>query len=375
MSYFKQKEFVDYLSKRGRNPKSYSSSVNAVFNRMLTKLGLSNPCVNGNLICTKKDLIDIVNILTRLMWYAHTTNNMSVKNKFGVTDKVLVNYTYALTAYEKYIESILCNSSRDKNQWSSQWKPSFDSTIREIMGSLRVDGNDSLFKLFNTGSPSSLIGGNEVSSFLKYVLPYCYFFDPNDAKDQHEQILKDIQNRKPVPARNSTSHIAGSCYGIRVKSDKNGNAPVVALIQDKTGYSVSKGEDSLFTNYKISHIWQNAWHPLYFTNLWNIVLVPAWANDILDKTKTQDIRTKHIIDTFREICIVHYNMRSSNFIFSKYSSQNYPNAIKNPITIPNNNKIQGTYEIKVIRPKNNVTINKSTIGSLLGNIDVVKITI
>lgn len=373
MSYFKKNEFERYLEKLGQNPNSYSTSVNAVFNSKLKGLGLSNPFVNGNIICTKKDLIDIADIIIKFMMYAYTTTNNSVINVFGVSyPRTLNNYAYALMAYKNFITNISGNSKRDKSKWPN-WKKAFDSKFKQIMEMLRVDGNDSLFKLFNSGFPSNF-AGNEVSNFLSYVLQYCYFFDPNDAKDQHNKILNDINKGSIVPARNSTSHKKGYCDGILVKSDKNGNAPVVALIQDKTGYSVSKGEDSLFKNYKISHIWQNAWHPLYFTNLWNIVLVPAWANDILDKTKTQDSRTKQIIDTFRQICIEHYQMSSSNLNFSKYSSNIYP-EVKDPTSIQNNYAISGTYNIKVIHSKKNITINNSKIGSLLGEIDDVTIII
>ena len=38
-----------------------------------------------------------------------------------------------------------------------------------------------------------------------------------------------------------------------------------------------------FRNFIISHIWGHAIDPRYFTNLWNIVIVPAWANHLLDK--------------------------------------------------------------------------------------------
>lgn len=113
------------------------------------------------------------------------------------------------------------------------------------MSMLKIDGNDSLFELFAPNCPP-IANQSGVTSFLYYVLQYCYFFDHTDAKNQHKKILTDINNGNDVPARNSTHHIGGLCDGIKVKSDKNGNAPVVALIQDKTGYSVSKGKIAFF---------------------------------------------------------------------------------------------------------------------------------
>lgn len=65
--------------------------------------------------------------------------------------------------------------------------------------------------------------------------------------------------------------------------DNDGNAEVRSLINKKTGYLVSAGKENIFQNYRISHVWGRAFDPRYFTNLWNIVIVPSWANDLLDK--------------------------------------------------------------------------------------------
>ena len=64
----------------------------------------------------------------------------------------------------------------------------------------------------------------------------------------------------------------------------NGNARVCQLIKDRTGYALGATSDKKhFRNFIISHIWGHAIDPRYFTNLWNIVIVPAWANHLLDK--------------------------------------------------------------------------------------------
>lgn len=56
------------------------------------------------------------------------------------------------------------------------------------------------------------------------------------------------------------------------------------LIKDRTGYALGATSDKKhFRNFIISHIWGHAIDPRYFTNLWNIVIVPAWANHLLDK--------------------------------------------------------------------------------------------
>lgn len=105
MSYFKRSEFEKYLKGLGQNPKSYSTAVSAVFNRKL--LGLNNLYSNGNLICTKNDLVDILNTLIKFMMYASTTNNTNVIQCFKVNDpQTLYNYAYALTEYKDFIEKM-----------------------------------------------------------------------------------------------------------------------------------------------------------------------------------------------------------------------------------------------------------------------------
>lgn len=64
----------------------------------------------------------------------------------------------------------------------------------------------------------------------------------------------------------------------------NGNSRVCKLIKDRTGYALGATTDKKhFRNFIISHIWGHAIDPRYFTNLWNVVIVPAWANHLLDK--------------------------------------------------------------------------------------------
>ena len=63
----------------------------------------------------------------------------------------------------------------------------------------------------------------------------------------------------------------------------NGNTRVCQLIKYRTGYDLgAKLDKKSLRNYIISHIWGHAVDPRYFTNLWNIAIVPAWANHLLD---------------------------------------------------------------------------------------------
>ena len=88
--------------------------------------------------------------------------------------------------------------------------------------------------------------------------------------------------------------------------DNDGNAAVRSLINKETGYTVSAGKSDIFQNYKISHIWGRAYDPRFFTNLWNIVLVPAWANDLLDKNAVEGTLESKLKSTIMSICKILY---------------------------------------------------------------------
>ena len=71
---------------------------------------------------------------------------------------------------------------------------------------------------------------------------------------------------------------------VPVLIDYDGNRNVRALINSESGRVISQGRNSDFKYATISHIWGNAFNPIFFTNLWNIVVVPTFLNPILDKS-------------------------------------------------------------------------------------------
>lgn len=106
-------------------------------------------------------------------------------------------------------------------------------------------------------------------------------------------------------------NIDGKSY--RVHIDVDGNRFVRNLINDKTGVVVSQGKGSLLQNTIISHVWGNAYDPRYFTSLWNIVLIPAWANSLMDKddAPAQTLASK-MRATYMTICAKLYNNVGEN---------------------------------------------------------------
>lgn len=190
------------------------------------------------------------------------------------------------------------------------------------------DGIKSLEEIFD--SPQHLI---------HHIIKNCLFFHPDLVKERFIEIrdqlniIKDdvsIDTRKSLPVRKSKKKRKYSSidsfdiesnfdrkkgpYKIRIPThkntnlqclvtlDTNGNYEVNKLIKEKTGIQTT-GERRNLNNYIISHIWANTWDPRYFTNFWNIVLVPFYANPLLDKNydKIQDHTGAKLLVTIKSV--------------------------------------------------------------------------
>ena len=236
-------------------------------------------------------------------------------------DKERSNHLSYLNKYKIFVENI-CNGSIS---FSTSAQNNNDAkvlmSVRESINKSR-DGMKSL----------EMHLGEE--DFVKLAIESSYFFSPDLVGERFEEIKDYICMNKEVdpafdkeqykvkflPARYSSKEDAedgvhepvveeGKVYfklqnaaqrlcviyqeGARGKNKEcggntcgggNGNARVCQLIKDRTGYALGATSDKKhFRNFIISHIWGHAIDPRYFTNLWNIVIVPAWANHLLDK--------------------------------------------------------------------------------------------
>ena len=184
---------------------------------------------------------------------------------------------------------------------------------------LSMKGTDSLLWRF---------GG--LKFFLQEVLRNSYFFDKKLVKERFDEIASDLYTGK-LYARESkdtkiqsngffhfNSEIDGSAISIPFIEDTDGNKQVRELIKDITGYTVSEGYDSIFLFYIISHVWGDASDPRNFTNFWNIAIVPAWANFILDKRGVDDDSAQKMINTFKAICVEYYKMKATIYNLTPY---------------------------------------------------------
>lgn len=110
--------------------------------------------------------------------------------------------------------------------------------------------------------------------------------------------------------------------------DYDGNDFVRTAIRRYTGVWVCENNRvNMLRNYKISHIWPDTADPFYFSSLWNVVIIPAHCNDIMDKGMNTHPIIPVIKELYKAIC------------YQLYKPNNYLADIEN-ILKPNNPNIQ-----------------------------------
>lgn len=278
---------------------------------------------------------------------------------------ILSNDQSALRAYIKYIKSII--KSGGFSSALSVQVPDYDELMpfrKELnhyptsvaKGKFdKIDGIDALIELFS----------NDHAAFIERVLKESYFFSPGLEEQRFDELVTELNrtsyarysqeeyqgygaNKKQIidnSKRTPISHTLKDGSGpYNVELDDDGNRKLRQIINNKTNYWVSNGKDtSQFVNFRISHVWGRAFDPRYFTSLWNVVLVPAWANDLLEKEYGYSSLVDEMKDTFKAICINLYGMKYRNWGNIMLSSM--PNLSKSKKTI------HGNYQINIIREK------------------------
>ena len=206
---------------------------------------------------------------------------------------------------------------------------------------------------------------NEIGEdkFITWAIEQSYFFDPDIVAERMNKLIEDLENKTtPLPARKTTkndkdaeegyshSKMGGNIYYIEgnikipVTLSKDGNDFVRSLISNETGYTVGAGKDNIFQNYIISHLWGRAYDPRYYTNFWNIVLVPAWANSLLDKNGEEGSLASKLKATFMAISKKLYMAKGVNWNGLNMTEPQIPN--KDDVR-------KGDYSIKILCKKDN----------------------
>lgn len=275
----------------------------------------------------------------------------------------LSNDQSALKAYIRYIKSIIKGGGFSSTL--SVPVPDYDALMpyrKELRHYPTNVGNEKFDKINGIDSLIELFGNNHLA-FIKKVLSESYFLSPDLEKDRFNELINElklvsharysndyksqcpsmhkdqiIKNSKLTPLKYTAKD--GSGY-YDVELDDDGNRFVRDYIHGKTNYWISKGKkDSHFIGFKISHIWGQAIDPRFFSSFWNIVIVPSWANDLLDKDSSAASLIGEMIGTFKAVCIKLYDMKGKNWSLIRLSHM--------PNLLPNESIIHSDYQINII---------------------------
>ena len=341
---------------------SYISYLGESHNKLL---GL----VPKNKVYNYMDVIDQFYQAGDMLYAVTVINNIieRINNRIGSilppSQKDLRNQCSALKKLRVFLHSIKNNvvdrtylSKKNTNNPTS-------STLDDIRDSF---SKGSLDKIDGVRVLIEILGE---AKFIKLVIENSYFFDKKIVDDQRNDIFKKL-GKQPIPARKTTKTQSGNPgVGVNTKIgnldiyqingcnipivlDKDGNEQVRKLIKSKTGYTISEG-NCIFKNYIISHIWGKAYDPRYFTNFWNIVIVPAWANSLLDKNSDdKDSIEYKLKETFKKICVELYGLDDHQFSEDWDDMASRMGATSNEKITSNISK-HPTYQISVIHEKNN----------------------
>lgn len=181
-----------------------------------------------------------------------------------------------------------------------------------------IDGIDQLVSLYGSQE-------NFVKSFLESTL-----FIPLDiVRLRNHEIIELYKSRGKLPIRYSPSHHEAlgiknkaeaisfarfnearlpSCPAFNIKIDNDGNHENRRSIKKFLRQTISTGKNSTIKNYIISHVWGLASHPLFFSSLWNIVLIPAHLNYLMDKDPDSHPVVKVVKEAIQRKCIYLYQI-------------------------------------------------------------------
>jgi hypothetical protein len=165
--------------------------------------------------------------------------------------------------------------------------------------------------------------------FVKAFLEITLFITPEIVRLRNQEMIELYKTGGKFPIRYSPSH--HEALGIKnkaeaialtrdnearlpaypsfnIKIDNDGNHENRRSIKKYLGQTISTGKNSTVKNYIISHVWGLASHPLFFSSLWNIVLIPAHLNYLMDKDPESHPVVKIVKESIRCKCASIYNV-------------------------------------------------------------------
>lgn len=284
----------------------------------------------------------------------------TTKDEISTNNKVSNNKTFDLKkisdslAAFNYLQDFLIfydikNQKNDNNlDKHKEEADNFANGVREKINKKdlhKLDGMDPLIAQLKT------------EGFIKLAIESSYFFRPELVQNQKIDITKARHTTDSNINPNDGKKGETATYRIyedekkyneyHVEIDKDNNAAVRSLIKEKTGLSVSEGKSSILQNTVISHVWGRAYDPRYFTSLWNIVLIPAWANSLMDKEDAEpESLASKMRATFMAVCAKLYSD-----IFKNHEYWENLNMETAPLIQNSNDIIGDNYTIYLLQEK------------------------
>lgn len=356
MSYYKDSQFEQWLKANGDNQASQSRGyIDSILLNILSKYHLDSIFKKLNFAIQNKDntIAKLEELYNKLNKAATLKIHYPSSNVLGQVNNAASSITQWCSVLKKYIDFLqqtvpnqpVPNQQKYKTWGAQSWNNALKKFWDQTISAIAIDGYSSLLNAGTIGTPDN---------FVKLAIESSYFLNATAINKRHNDLLNMLHNGVPIPARKSSdskiqklinnqlSFVSGNTI-IPIVKDPDGNKEVRKLIENITGYSVSSGYDCFFTNFKISHIWGQAYDPRMFTSLWNIVIVPAWANDLLDKTNTQNDLAQKMINTFKAVCEKLYA-----------TSQKWNTlGLNNVVSSKSNFVVHNQYNINIIGNRNN----------------------
>lgn len=358
-------DFKEWLKENGNltpnSANSYISYLGVSYNNNLSLVSTDN-------VYNYMDVIDQF-YQAGDMFYAATVIN-DIIEKINVLGKPLPkelnDHRSALKKLRVFLQSKRNNvqdrTYLSKNNSNNSISSPLDA-LDDIRNSFKKDSLDRIDGF------SVLINSLGEEAFIKSVIESSFFFEKKIVDDQHKDIFNKL-GKQPIPARKTTKKQSGiqgvgintniggrdvyqiNGCNIPIVLDRDGNKQVRDIIKEKTGYTISSGKKCIFQNYIISHLWGKAYDPRYFTNFWNIVIVPAWANSLLDKESDDEDSIEYKLkEMFKKICVALYGLDNPPFSDDWKDMADRMGMTSNEV-FPSKTKKDPTYRISVIHEKN-----------------------
>ena len=352
--YYKDQQFQSWLASNGnKQPSKSRGYIDSLINNVLSKYGLDTIFVGMAKAIQQRNITlaklgDLHSKINKAAALKNNYPNSSIYSSVNNSMTSIQQWCGVLKKYIDFLKQTEPNNNNYKNWGAQQWNNALSDFWKNTIDAVAIDGYTSLLN-----APS--MNGNE-NNFVRLALENSYFLNNTATISIHNNLINNINSKTPVYARKSNAvqkvtngirYFVDGTLQIPILADPDGNKAVRDLIEKNTGYTVSSGYNDFFTNFKISHIWGNANDPRFFTSFWNIVIVPAWANDNLDKNNSGMPLAKKMINTYKAICEKLYGAASLG-----------KNLGVNP-TLDPNYVVHGTYKVNVL---NNTTNN--TIGTI-----------